>query len=279
MPIDLELNTLLSVLALSDATKAAVAKGFPTCEHLEDLFLELAADKAKVEAMLWHIVDESIVSDIDIRRIMFVFDWCMMNIVDPNFYWSNFTRSVYVADKQARAFLNHAPSASTPVAQSTASVVSTIDFSSGVFTADAQRPATPAVPGTVATLNPPKLWTSPLACATVRALRTLIPADWGTQTDEEIMDTLYDEHEAIADFHQAGVLRQKEMNGYLALSRRPSSRRPRTLLYRLCIRSNSMQLQLRRLLQTYSIRHNVEKSFLQDIPITFLAGPPSLAHK
>jgi hypothetical protein len=25
----------------------------------------------------------------------------------------------------------------------------------------------------------------------------LIPADWGTQTDEEIMETLYDEDEAI----------------------------------------------------------------------------------
>jgi hypothetical protein len=110
MPFDSELNTLLSVLALSDSTKAAVAQGIPTCEHLEDIFFELAADKAKVEAMLRHIVDETIVSDIDIRRIMFVFDWFMMNIVDPNFAWSNFTRSVYVADKRARAVLNHAPS-------------------------------------------------------------------------------------------------------------------------------------------------------------------------
>jgi hypothetical protein len=200
MPIDSELNTLLSVLALSDATKAAIAKGIPTCEDLEDLFLALATDKAKVEAMLRHIVDESIVSEIDILRIMFVFDWCMMNIVDPNFAWSNVTRSVYVADKQARAVLNHAPSVSTPVAQSTASAVSTINFSSGVLTADAQRQATPAVPGTVATLKPHKLWTSPFTCATVRALRNLMPADWGTQTDEEIMDTLYDEDEAIADF-------------------------------------------------------------------------------
>jgi hypothetical protein len=39
------------------------------------------------------------------------------------------------------------------------------------------------------------------APATVRALRTLIPADWETQTDEEIMETLYDEDEAISDFH------------------------------------------------------------------------------
>jgi hypothetical protein len=122
--------------------------------------------------MLRHIVDESIVSDIDISRIVFVFDWCMMNIVDPNFAWSNFTRSVYVSDKQTKAVLNHAPSVSTPVAQSTASAVSTIDFSSGVLTAYAQRQATSAVPGTVATLKPHKLWTSPFACATVRALRT-----------------------------------------------------------------------------------------------------------
>jgi hypothetical protein len=47
------------------------------------------------------------------------------------------------------------------------------------------------------------------------------------------------------------------MNGCLAPSRKPSSWRPRTLLYMPCIRSSSMQLRLRRNLQTYSIRHNV----------------------
>jgi hypothetical protein len=99
MPIDSGLNALLSMIAFSDATKAAVAKGLPTCEDLEDVFLALAADNTKVEAMLRHIVDETIVSDIDIRRIMFVFDWFMLNIFDPNFACSNFTRSVYVADK------------------------------------------------------------------------------------------------------------------------------------------------------------------------------------
>jgi hypothetical protein len=151
MPIDSGFSALLSVLALSDATKAAVAKGLPTCEDLEDVFLAQAADKTEVEAMLRHIVGETIVSEIDIRRIMFVFDWFMMNIVDPNLAWSNFTRSVYVADKRARAVLNHAPSVSTPVTQSTASAVSTNDFSSDVLAADAQRQATPAVPGTVAT--------------------------------------------------------------------------------------------------------------------------------
>jgi hypothetical protein len=39
------------------------------------------------------------------------------------------------------------------------------------------------------------------APATARALRTLMPEDWGTQTDEEIMETLYDEDQAISDFH------------------------------------------------------------------------------
>jgi hypothetical protein len=39
------------------------------------------------------------------------------------------------------------------------------------------------------------------APATVRALRTLMPADWGTQNDAEIMETLHDEDEAISDFH------------------------------------------------------------------------------
>jgi hypothetical protein len=39
------------------------------------------------------------------------------------------------------------------------------------------------------------------APATVCALWTIMPADWGTQTDVEIMETLYDEYEAISDFH------------------------------------------------------------------------------
>jgi hypothetical protein len=39
------------------------------------------------------------------------------------------------------------------------------------------------------------------APATVRALWTLMPADWETKTDEEIIETLYDEDEAISDFH------------------------------------------------------------------------------
>jgi hypothetical protein len=39
------------------------------------------------------------------------------------------------------------------------------------------------------------------APATVRVLQILMPADWGTQNDAEIMETLYDEDEAISDFH------------------------------------------------------------------------------
>jgi hypothetical protein len=99
MTIDPALYSVLSVLTLSDASKAAIAEGLPTCEDVEDLFLDLAADKIKVESTLRLVVDTTIMSDIDIRRIMFVFDWFMVNIFDPNFAWSNFKRSVYVADK------------------------------------------------------------------------------------------------------------------------------------------------------------------------------------
>jgi hypothetical protein len=163
MTIDPELNSVLSVLALLDASKAAIAKGLPTCEDLEDLFLDLAAGKSKVESTLRLAVDTAIVSDTNIRRIMFVFEWFMVNIFGPNFAWLTFTRSVYVADKRARAVLKHAPSTPTPVSSSTAPVSSSIDFSTDVLADDAKHQATPAVPGTVATLNPHKLWTYPFA--------------------------------------------------------------------------------------------------------------------
>jgi hypothetical protein len=48
MTIDPELNSVLSVIAFSDASKVAIVKGLPTCEDLEDLFLDLAAEKSKV---------------------------------------------------------------------------------------------------------------------------------------------------------------------------------------------------------------------------------------
>jgi hypothetical protein len=155
--------TVLFVLALSDASKAAIAKGLLTCKDLEDLFLYLTANKSKVESTFWLAVDTTILSDIDNRRIMFVFDWFMVNIVDSNCAWSNFTRSVYVADKRARAVLKHAPSTPTPVAPSTAPVSSTIDLSNDVLAAEAKHQATPAVPGKLATLKPHKMWMSHFA--------------------------------------------------------------------------------------------------------------------
>jgi hypothetical protein len=58
----------------------------------------LADNKAKFEVTLRLIVDTTVITDIDIRRIMFVFDW----FIDPNFDWTDFTRAVYVAHKRAR---------------------------------------------------------------------------------------------------------------------------------------------------------------------------------
>jgi hypothetical protein len=166
MTIDPALNSVLSVLALLDNSKAAIVKALPTCEDLEDLFLDLAADKSKVESTLRIVVDTTIVSDINIHRIMFVFDWFMVNIVEPNFAWSTFTRSVYVADKRARSVLKHAPSTPTPVEKLATPISSTIDFSADVLTADAKRQATLAAPGTLANLKPHKLWMSPFAANT-----------------------------------------------------------------------------------------------------------------
>jgi hypothetical protein len=166
MTIDPALNSVLSVVTLSDASKAAISKGLPTCEDLEDLFLDLEAYNSKVESTLRLIVDTTIVSDIDILRIMFVFDWFMVNIVHPNFAWSTFTRSVYVSDKRARAVLRHAPSTPTPIAMSTTHISSTVDFSTNVLPANAKRQAATAVPVTVATLKPHKPWTSPFAANT-----------------------------------------------------------------------------------------------------------------
>jgi hypothetical protein len=59
------------------------------------MFTDLAEDKVKT--MIRLIVDTTII--IDIRRIMFVFDCFFLNILDPNFDWTDFTRAVYVADK------------------------------------------------------------------------------------------------------------------------------------------------------------------------------------
>jgi hypothetical protein len=50
MPIDTGLNSLLSVLSLSEPVKTAVSVGVPTLEDLENLFLDLADDASKVRA-------------------------------------------------------------------------------------------------------------------------------------------------------------------------------------------------------------------------------------
>jgi hypothetical protein len=48
MPIDTGLNSLLSVLSLSEPVKMDVSVGVPTLEDLENLFLDLADDESKV---------------------------------------------------------------------------------------------------------------------------------------------------------------------------------------------------------------------------------------
>jgi hypothetical protein len=60
----------------------------------------MADDKAKVEANFLLVVNTKIVTDIDIRRVMFVFDWFLAKIVDPHFARANLTRAVYVDDKR-----------------------------------------------------------------------------------------------------------------------------------------------------------------------------------
>jgi hypothetical protein len=139
MPIKSDLNKFLLVIVLQDASKDAIAKGLPRCENLEDFFTDMADDKVKVEATFRLVVNTKILTDIDIRGVMFVFDWSLANIVDPNFAWANFTRSVYVADKQSRAVAKVAKTTSAAPSTSTALVSSTINFSTNVLTADAKR--------------------------------------------------------------------------------------------------------------------------------------------
>jgi hypothetical protein len=168
MPIDSGLNGLLSVLSLSEPAKTAVSVGVPTLEDLEDVFLDLADDESKVRAMLEHILDESIVTHHDIRRLIFVFQWFMLNISEPDFQWSNFTRSVYVAHKQAARLAKQVSSGMAPGEKIDAPSVaaSSFNFFVEVLATDANRQAAPVVPGTVATLNPHKLWKSPFTANT-----------------------------------------------------------------------------------------------------------------
>jgi hypothetical protein len=168
MPIDNGLNGLLSVLSLSEPVKKAVSVGVPTLEDLENLFLDLVDDESKVRAMLEHVLDETIVTNHDIRRLMFVFQWFMLNIVDPDFQWSNFTRSVYVAHKRATGLAKQVNSGMAPGEKLAAPSVaaSAFDFSVEVLATDAKRQSTPVAPGAVATLKPHKLWKSPFAANT-----------------------------------------------------------------------------------------------------------------
>jgi hypothetical protein len=114
MPIDSGLNKLLSVLSLSEPVKTAVIVGVPTLEDLEDVLLDLADDASKVRAMLEHVLDESIVTHHDMCGLMFIFKWFMLNIANPDFQWSNFTRSVYVAHKRAAGLTKQVSSGMAP---------------------------------------------------------------------------------------------------------------------------------------------------------------------
>jgi hypothetical protein len=168
IPIDSVLNGLLSVLSLSEPVKTAVSAGVPTFEDLEDVFLNLADNESKVRAMLEHILDESIVTHHDIHRIMFVFQWFMLSIADPNFQWSNFTCSVYVARKRAAGLAKQVSSGMAPGEKFAAPSVaaSAFNFSVEILTTDAKRQSARVAPGTVATLKPHKLCKSPFAANT-----------------------------------------------------------------------------------------------------------------
>jgi hypothetical protein len=95
---------------------------------------------------------------------MLVFHWFITNIVDPNFAWTDFTRVVYVTDKQARAGSKTAKT-STPEATPTTPVISTIAFSADVLLTESKHQATPPTPGTTDTIKPHKLWKLPFAAA------------------------------------------------------------------------------------------------------------------
>jgi hypothetical protein len=127
MAIDSVLNSVLTVPVLSDVTKEAAAADLPTCEDLEDLCTDLAADKKKVEATFRLTVDTDTITN-------------MTDILDPHFAWSNFVRSVYVADKRAQVATKAAVTPPTNIATTTATVINMIDFSTNVLLVDAKPP-------------------------------------------------------------------------------------------------------------------------------------------
>jgi hypothetical protein len=151
MAIDSDLNKLLSVIGLQGASKEAITKGLPKIEDLEDLFSEMAGNRAKVEITLRLVVDMEIVPDTDIRRTMFVFDWFIDNIVDPNFSWAIFTCGAYIYDKHLQAITKAGKTNTAATNTYTAPVTSTVNFLTNVLTADAKRQTTPVTPGMTAT--------------------------------------------------------------------------------------------------------------------------------
>jgi hypothetical protein len=104
------------------------------------------------------------------RRLMFVFQLFMLNIADPDFQWSNFTRSVYVAHKRAAGLAKQETAGMDPGEKlaTTSVAASAFDFSVEILATDAKRQATPVVPGPVATLKPHKLWKSPFVANTCK---------------------------------------------------------------------------------------------------------------
>jgi hypothetical protein len=154
-PIDSDLNKVLLVISLQHASKDSVAAGLPMCVDLEDFLTDMADDNANVEATFRLVVNIKIVTDIDIHRVVFVFDWVIANIIDPHFAWANFTQFVYVADNQSQAVAKAANTTLAAPSTSTAPVISTIDFSNNVLTADAKWQVTPDTPGMTVTLKPP----------------------------------------------------------------------------------------------------------------------------
>jgi hypothetical protein len=166
MAIDSDLNMVLSVAGLQDGFKEAIAKGFPTIEDIEDLFSEMVDNRSKVESTLRLIMDMEIVSDTATHRTIFVFDWFIDNIVDPNFAWASFTRGAYISDKSLRAITKATKTTAAATITPIAPVTNIIDFLTDVLTADAKRQTTPVTPGMTATLKPHLLWKSPFASAT-----------------------------------------------------------------------------------------------------------------
>jgi hypothetical protein len=71
---------------LQDAAKDAIAKCLPTCEDLKYLFMNMADDKKKIESTSRLVFDTKVVTGIDIRRVMFVFECFLDKIVDPNLH-------------------------------------------------------------------------------------------------------------------------------------------------------------------------------------------------